>query len=141
MTTHFVAASPYGERPVKVISMQMDCFYFKVAKELVGDEVTVYSSKGEKLISETIIERKTLLDLYYLHSGVYKIVIVHNGVEYAFGYQKKHDVPFDSANGEGMSMSSVAQPHRRASRALVNPHHKDQFLPSFDLLNTTIASN
>lgn len=95
------AAENPARSAVKVISMQMDCFYFKVEKELIGAEVIVLSTKGEKLLSATIKERRTLLDLCYFQSGRYTIIITHGETEYTFDYDKTTSSPFVSAGPIG----------------------------------------
>ena len=102
LTSSFlVAAENPARSAVKIISTQMDCFHFKVDKSFIGAEVVVMSTRGEKLLSETIKEKRTLLDLYYLQAGRYTVIIRYGQTEYTFDYNKTTSSPFVSAGPIG----------------------------------------
>jgi hypothetical protein len=85
---------PKQQHAVHVVSRSLDCFYFKVKKELIGAEIEIYSDKGEKLITQTITKKHTLIDFYYEQPGSYIIKINKNGFEESFEYNKNAPSPY-----------------------------------------------
>jgi hypothetical protein len=81
-------------RSIHVVSRSLDCFYFKVSKEVIGAEIEVYSDKGEKLITQTIKGKRTLIDFYYEQPGSYTIKINKGDFTESFEYSKKDPSPF-----------------------------------------------
>jgi hypothetical protein len=95
MTSSVLEAKP--KRPeIHVISKRLDIFYFKVQKEVIGAEIEVYSESGDKLMQDTITEKRTLIDFYYENPGHYIIKIKKGDVVQSFDYYKNTDSPFTS---------------------------------------------
>jgi hypothetical protein len=83
------------KRPeIQVLSKRFDIFYFKVQKEVIGAEIEVYSESGEKLMQDTITEKRTLIDFYYERPGHYTIKIKKGDIVESFDYYKNTDSPF-----------------------------------------------
>jgi hypothetical protein len=76
---------------VHVISKRMDCFYFKLHKNIVGAQIEVFSEKGEKLIEKTLTQRKNLVDFYNENAGHYTIRIRKGDIQETFEFHKKSE--------------------------------------------------
>jgi hypothetical protein len=73
---------------VHVLSRRMDCFYFKIHKEMIGAQVEVFSENGQKLTEQTLTNRKNIIDFYNENPGRYIITIKKGDVQQSFDYHK-----------------------------------------------------
>jgi len=82
-----------GTSPVTIISTRSDIFYFKLSSSFVGATAEVYSESGELIMTETIVNRKAIIDFYYENAGTYTIKIKKGGEEETFTYKKNNPSP------------------------------------------------
>lgn len=75
---------------IHVISMANDIFYFKADGDFVGANIDVYDHKtGEKVISQVVEHRKTIVDMYFQAAGDYIILITKGELKQKYVYHKK----------------------------------------------------
>ncbi|MBL0740246.1 hypothetical protein [Chryseolinea lacunae] len=85
---------------VSVLSIKRDIFYFKVANNLTGAAIEVYSSTGELIYNDTITHHKTLIDFYFEQPGTFTIKIIKGSHTESFNYEKTSPSPYqDAAEG------------------------------------------
>jgi hypothetical protein len=86
----FVAGSSYahGHRPVSVLTVRNDLFYFKVDKAFIGAVVEVYASSGELVMKQTVTRHKMLIDFYDRNNDDYTIRIKSACAEISYLYSK-----------------------------------------------------
>lgn len=106
-----ISASAFSEKaphsPVRVLSTKSDIFYFKVDKDLIDATIEVYNEKGEKLISDSVKRRKTIIDFYNEEAGHFTIKIVKGNMEEQFDYVKKNVSPFIPIQVEPISITPL----------------------------------
>lgn len=77
-----------SHRPVSVLAVRNDLFYFKVDKAFIGAVVEVYASSGELIFSDTIRHHKMLIDFYDRKEDDYTIRIRSRCAEVEYLYMK-----------------------------------------------------
>lgn len=92
-----------AHRPVSVLAVRNDLFYFKVDKAFIGATVEVYSSSGELVLSQKVMRHKTLIDFFDKKEDKYTIKIKTGCSEFDYLYTK-----FDPA-GTDIYKPEVAQ--------------------------------
>lgn len=81
------------KRPVQVVSKRMNVFYFRVDKTFLGAELNVYSEDGTRLFSQTVSERRVLVDFHYKDQGKYVIRLSKGNVYEEFTFIKATPCP------------------------------------------------
>ena len=86
----FVAGSSHahGHRPVSVLAVRNDIFYFKVDKAFIGAVVEVYASSGELVMTQSVTRHKMLIDFYDRSEDDYTIRIKSPCTEINYLYSK-----------------------------------------------------
>ena len=75
---------------IQVISMANDVFYFKSDGDFAGANIDVYDYKtGEKVLSQVVEHRKTIVDMYFQPAGDYIILITKGELKQKYVYHKK----------------------------------------------------
>jgi hypothetical protein len=77
-----------GHRPVSVLAVRNDLFYFKVDKAFIGAVVEIYASSGELVMTQTVTHHKTLIDFYDRNKDDYTIRIKSKCSEISYLYSK-----------------------------------------------------
>ncbi|MGE0770768.1 MAG: hypothetical protein AB7K37_03585 [Cyclobacteriaceae bacterium] len=80
---------PVKEEQVKVLSTKSDIFYFKVSDRMLGGEIEIKASDGELLGSQSIAQKRNLIDFYSLEPGMYTVIISKDEIVKEFHYEKK----------------------------------------------------
>jgi hypothetical protein len=79
---------------IHVISMDADLFYFKSDKEITGATIDVYDYKtGNKVLSQVVTEKRTIVDLYSQQAGDYIILITKGDFKRKYVYHKTTAAP------------------------------------------------
>jgi hypothetical protein len=75
---------------IHVLAMDRDIFYFKSDSELTGADIEVYDYKtGNKVISQVIERKKTIVDLHFQTPGDYIILITKGDFKRKYVFHKK----------------------------------------------------
>ena len=85
-----------ANRPVSVLAVRNDLFYFKVDKLFIGSIVEVYSSTGDLVLTQTVTRHKVLLDFFEKQSGDYTIRIKSKCTEINYLYTKVDEAGVDA---------------------------------------------
>ena len=93
-----VAATSFakGHRPISVLAVRNDLFYFKVDKAFIGARVEVYASSGELIFTDTIRHHKMLIDFFDKGEDNYTIKIKSQSTEVNYLYMKFDPVGVDA---------------------------------------------
>lgn len=87
---------------ISILSVKRDIFYFKVANNMTGAAIEVYSATGELIYNDTITHHKTLIDFYFEQPGAYTIKIIKGSHTETFNYEKTSPSPYqDVAENSG----------------------------------------
>jgi hypothetical protein len=97
-TSAFAASKKHHD--VSVISVKRDIFYFKVASDLVGAHVDVYSANGELIASGEISHRKAIIDFHFENAGTYTIRITKESRVLNFDFKKSSPSPLATTDSE-----------------------------------------
>jgi hypothetical protein len=79
---------------VHVLSRNLDTFFFRVDKEMIGAALEIFSADGQKLQSIILTKKHGLIDFYYETPGTYKIVFRKGDVVENFDYNKTTPSPY-----------------------------------------------
>lgn len=71
---------------VQVLAARMNTLYLKVEKDFAGSTIEVYNEAGELIASESITERKILIDFDAVCNGLYTIKVKKNNEETVLDY-------------------------------------------------------
>lgn len=75
---------------IYVIAMDNEIFYFKSDKDVAGATIKVYDFKtGTEVMSDTITNKKMILDFYSKKPADYIIMITKGDFERRYVFQKK----------------------------------------------------
>jgi hypothetical protein len=85
-----------AHRPVSVLAVRNDLFYFKVDKLFIGAVVEVYSSHGDLVLTQTVIRHKMLIDFFERQPDVYTIKIKSKCTEINYLYTKVDEAGIDA---------------------------------------------
>jgi len=77
-----------AHRPVSVLAVRNDLFYFKVDKLFIGALVEVYSSTGDLVLTQTVTRHKMLIDFFERQPDTYTIRIKSKCSEINYLYTK-----------------------------------------------------
>ena len=95
LSTFAFAEKPASKAPqIHILADKMSVFYFRVDKALLGAVLEVTDSNGTVLISQTITNRKVLVDFFYESAGNYTIKITKDDFQKEFSLAKKEGLPF-----------------------------------------------
>lgn len=90
------SASAMKKRPrnqskqIHVISAAIDIFYFKSHPGLDGATIDIYDfTTGEKVLSDVIKKRRTIIDLYFQKPGDYIILITKDDFKRKYVFHRK----------------------------------------------------
>ena len=79
-----------GHNCIHVLSMDHGGFYFKSDRDVAGAAIDVYSYKtGDKVKSDVIKNKKTILDMHSLEPGDYIILITKGDFKRKYVFHKK----------------------------------------------------
>lgn len=93
VNTSITFAASNNHQDVAVLSAKRDIFYFKVAPELIGARVDVYSASGKLLATSRISHRRAIIDFYFEDAGTYSIRITKDDLVLNFDYMKANPSP------------------------------------------------
>jgi hypothetical protein len=85
-----------AHRPVSVLAVRNDLFYFKVDKLFIGAVVEVYSSTGDLVLTQTVTRHKMLIDFYEKQPDAYTIKIKSKCTEINYLYTKLDEAGMDA---------------------------------------------
>lgn len=77
------------DKSVVVITTRLDIFYFKVNKEMMGGLIEIYDDKDEIMASQSITQKKMLLDFIDAKPGTYSIRISNGHTIREFEFKKE----------------------------------------------------
>lgn len=72
---------------VSILAVDSSMVYFKVHKRMIGATLEVEDDNGQKLVQETILRKKVIVDFYYSKIGKYKLKIRHGDHEQTLIFQ------------------------------------------------------
>lgn len=85
-----------AHRPVSILAVRNDLFYFKVDKLFIGAVVEVYSSSGDLVLTQTVTRHKMLIDFFERQPDAYTIKIKSKCTEINYLYTKVDEAGIDA---------------------------------------------
>jgi hypothetical protein len=101
---------PQKDKSVVVITTRMDIFYFKVNKEMMGGLIEIFDDKDEIMASQSITQKKMLLDFIDAKPGTYNIRISNGHTVREFEFKKegiKGDIKITESTGTDKSVGRL----------------------------------
>jgi hypothetical protein len=76
------------EATIKVISTKRHVLYFKSSKDLMGATIEVENECHQPVavLTEQVKETKTLVDFFFLPSGIYTVKVIKDDIEINIEY-------------------------------------------------------
>jgi hypothetical protein len=78
---------------VKVLSTKREIFYFKVEKKLIGATVEILDENQQVVKTEQIVNKKTIIDFFFLEDGNYTVSIKKDCEQFNFKYTNRNSNP------------------------------------------------